>query len=413
MADITLTQTDNADAIAASFRGLAFTSKTDGYWFYRNATSDLVYRKTTDGGATWGDPVTVQDDTTLHRYNIWPDWWTPGDTGNLIHIVWASATQVQHQTLDTSDDSLSISVSVGNSSAPGTQSSSYPRSASPGTGSALEVCKARGGNLGVCWVSNGMGAANSSFFAVSTDGGSTWDNTLANPFESNVADRIILQPGDAADNNDFMAMFWDVDADEWDRKNYDNSGDAWDLTNITTGVGETFTFTHSWAAAPRHSNNKTILVGWNAGNVSTADLLAFEVGSGDITQLTNVITDEAGHIGVGITIDQQNDLFTVFYLGDPAETFATALNIRYKQSSDGGTTWGSAVQYNDDAASEHQECYCDISVGDTKAGRIGAVWIDRAPNPDEFMFNTANAIDVDGGSSPFWSGNQQRELLFL
>jgi hypothetical protein len=86
-----------------------------GYFFYINSAAsgeDLVYIKTTDGGASWGSPVSVRTGD-IGGFTVSPDKWVPDNTGTKIHI-WTHednpADEVYYTNLDTSSDTLSASV---------------------------------------------------------------------------------------------------------------------------------------------------------------------------------------------------------------------------------------------------------------------------------------------------------------
>lgn len=73
-----------------------FISDLVGYKFFRSSGGACQYRKTSNSGASWGSPVSVDTQTDCIGVAVWYDQWTPGDTGTTIHIV----------TMDTSDDDL-------------------------------------------------------------------------------------------------------------------------------------------------------------------------------------------------------------------------------------------------------------------------------------------------------------------
>ena len=151
------------------------------------------------------------------------------------------------------------------------------------------------------------------------------------------------------------------------------------------------------SATPRHSDNLSFVILQNDGSAATTDLKAWEIGSATITARTDVYTNESNHIGCAITINQNNDDLYAFYLGDPAETVGVTVNMYYKKSTDDGVTWGSQVAYSEAPAGNFQECYTDISVGGTYAGRIGGAYNDKDPSPNEFYWNKVNSITVAGG----------------
>jgi Neuraminidase (sialidase) len=75
-------------------------------------------------------------------------------------------------------------------------------------------------------------------------------------------------------------------------------------------------------------------------------------GAASITEKTNVVEDSTDDQALcAIGIDTDDDTFYCFYAGksDGTETAYTALNVYYKTSDDGGTTWGSETQLTSEA----------------------------------------------------------------
>jgi hypothetical protein len=46
-----------------------------------------VYSKTLNGGTAWGAAVVIDSNTSCYGVTVWYDKWTPGDSGNYIHIL--------------------------------------------------------------------------------------------------------------------------------------------------------------------------------------------------------------------------------------------------------------------------------------------------------------------------------------
>jgi hypothetical protein len=101
--------------------GAVFINETDGYVFFIDDAAgannrQVSYRKTTDGGVTWGSEVSISSDLDYHNVAVWYDQWTPGNTETKIHIVAIGDDNdnVEYRWLDTTDDSLRSSwVTVG------------------------------------------------------------------------------------------------------------------------------------------------------------------------------------------------------------------------------------------------------------------------------------------------------------
>jgi hypothetical protein len=250
----------------------------------------------------------------------------------------------------------------------------------------------------VAWATSDTGG-NELGFERSTDDGTTW-TARTTPWESTAIDRILLQPGAEADDQDIWAIFIDISADEIDLKVYDDSGNSWATTNIATAMNvNVFANTYSFDVAPVRADNGSILIALSGGDVATTDLLAWKIlSSASITALTDVFTDETDHIGCALAIDQGTSDIYAFYGGSEGETFPTALTVNYKKSTDDGTTWGAEVQYSESAGASNWEVYTDPSVGNPKAGLIAAAWVETAASPDNILINVVNAVEVENDS---------------
>lgn len=417
MADITLfTPFIGINNAASQNNGPIWTDEDTGYFFYiRDQASGrlLHFKKTTDGGASFG---TEQDVTSMNGvgFGLWYDRWTSGDTtGNNIYIVDEDgAGQCAFTVMDTTDDSFSLFqtiVSFGTTDLQDTFDTQQ-----------VSITKARGGNLYAAF-----GANNSALnffgqrFSRSTDGGTTWE-TRAQLIETNsttALDAIILIPGNETDDQDIWAAYWDRTASEISLKVYDDSANSWSETSIATGMtlhgsGQL----RNWQATTRHSDDHMILIaGTNTGQ-STDDGRVWDInGSGSITEKANVFTNESNHIGVHIMCNQQNDDLYAGFFGSGAEVFAT-LSVYYRISSDGGDTWGSVTLFNEDGTGSVRTMWGDISIG-AGGGQYQLAWADLAGSND-FVTNDTNSIAFasTGGSPVGVSAQvaiQQKNLLLL
>src|SRR5687768_1961647 len=108
------------------------------YYFFIDASSNCMWTKSSDG-ITWTDPVAVQSGAATILVTSWYDRWTPGNSGNLIHIAMIDSgnDDVTYRNLDVSSDTLSTQTTV---FAGATLSSS--------AGASLSITRAIGGNLG-------------------------------------------------------------------------------------------------------------------------------------------------------------------------------------------------------------------------------------------------------------------------
>ncbi len=363
-----------------------------GYYFYIavGGGDDLEYRKTTDGGTTWGAAVSVlRGATGIFKFALWPDWKTPGDTGTLIHIVTldSSSNDVRYNNLDTNGDAQS-SIVIADATGSGWGGSSW-------TISTVTLTKAIGGNLCVAWA--GFNTAPDKGMRVSTNGGVTW-LSRSDVFDGSATDGIQFMPGNETDTQDIYCFYWDYSANEISIKVYDDSLDSWSETLISASMNE---FSPSFAGRQytcdiRPSDNHILLFAWDNGGVSVSNLMGWDVnGAASITALTNVISAEVNHLSVGMAINPLNDDIYVAYTGDPADTWATALNMRYKVSTDGGVSWSAAIQLNEDAASDARVIW-GSDIHPTGGGRWMPAWfLDTA---DDLTTSFVNSVAL--ASSP-------------
>lgn len=377
MADTTVSALVNTLLYRLSVRvGPVWIDADTAYVFYLASTGTKVsYQKTTDGGLAWSSQVDVASTGATSRISVWYDRWTPGDSGAKIHIAYLDAISddVHYRVLDTIDDSLGSEVVVfaGVSFIVGTWA--------VGT---IDIVKARGGNLYVGFWGDDVGEQG---FYRSTDNGATW-TSRAQLADEEEPDGILLMPGDETDEDDVWCVYWDRSANELTLKVYDNSGDSWSETSIATSMVDSNNH-YQMSAAPRHRDNHVILVAWSELDAATADLKVWDIGgSAAITAKTNVLTDTDASAQVAILIDQQNDDVYVAYL--KGGTWESSVDVKYKKSTDGGSTWGAEQSYSETAA-DLRVLWAGISVGQG-GGRFQPVFF-KAITGDLFV-NRVNDV---------------------
>lgn len=415
MADIVLGTIDDGNGFAAggSHAGIVWISATVGYHFFQTECSlDLVYVKTTDGGATWGCEVTISTDNFSH-FDVWFDRWTNGDSNNIIHIA-ALANQnasLDYFQLDTSDDSVSCAVSI-------VSTTNLNIGTDYRTGN-ISITKSVGGTIYIAETARND-AANlyREGFWASTDG-TCW-SSLTVPFENTGdtarCDRIILAPMNECDTDDILGVYYDDSATALSRKVYDATCDSWSETSIDSAVNVSVAgdVGLGYSVVPDHSDDAIICIYSNTQNSASHDVRAVHIdGSGCMTQLTDVFTNEAGHhLDCSLFIDQTSGDWYAVFIGDPCETPFTAVSIYYKKSTDGGSTWGSAVQLDADCSAIHRWVRSGtmvISLG----GRFQPVWSEDSgsASPDEHKTNADNGIDIGGAAVVFTAGSIVSKVL--
>jgi hypothetical protein len=387
--DITIEAAVNAQVSYRADRlGPIWTSASVGYVFLEDTTRLLLqYRKTTDGGTTWGSPVTViTDSSRMLRISVWFDKWTPGDSGTLIHCYaynWG-VDAWRYRSLDTATDTL------------GTEVTASPAEDDAGATNNLasmthSTTKSRNGNLYIAY-QHGTGGG----WRRSTDDGATWTSRTS-PFESGAIDIVAAVPANTGDDADCALIFWDTDADALSVKMYDDSADTWTETAIASSMVENADV-YQLSASVRHSDGHAIVAAWSALDSATADLLIWDltldsIASPTVTALTNVLTDSAESGCVAVQVDQNTDDIYVAYLR--GGTWGSALDAYYKVSTDGGTTWGSETILSE-TTDDHRGLWTDLSTAYGTAGRFAPVW----KNDDLFdlVTNAGNSVELTAAS---------------
>ena len=393
MADVAIEVSANAVLYGMHERcGPFWTSTTVGYVIYIDSGNDVVYRKTSDGGANWAAPVSVEVGTVV-SLDCWADWQTPGDAGTKIHMVYidSAGDLIGYDYLDTSDDSLrgedTILVCEGTGSVRVSQSRNFHHSL---------ITKTRGGNIAVAVRYQDTDNVDFYHFFTSPDG-DTWTDE-ASPWNTDNA-YFLLFPGNEADNQDIWGVFWSDTDQEVSLKTYDDSGNSWSVQSISGSMDATGTI-RQMDGVIRHSDGHLILAAWNDFDNANADLNVWDInGAGSITAKTNVLTDSAESGVVSVFINQDNDDIYVAYVKGTA--ILSLVKVFYQKSTDNGGNWGGQTTMQADVEDDERW----ISCGAVKAiwgGRFQPMWFNDDPN--DLFCNTDNGISI-AAPSVGWANN--------
>ncbi len=375
MADITIEgSTHDTLNTKQQPRSLVWTSPSVGYIFFVENTFDLHYRKTTNSGASWGSAVTIRQGT-VQKFSVWYDKWTKGDTGAIIHIIFTDTDDddMTYNSLDTSDDTLGGEVIAFAGSS--TTSSNW------GDG-CLSIVKARGGNiLAGGWIDS----SGENDLVRATDSPATSFTSRATVADGSSVDRIQFLAGNETDSNDIWCMYQDASANTLTLKVYDDSGDSWSESGSIDTIAENSSF-FGFDSMDRHSDGHAIVIMWNAHLSATGDLAVWDIT--DINTQTakaDVITNDSAYGVVGILINQQNDNIYAAYT-----TASTSGSIKYKLSSDGAGTWGSATDMSV-TSDDHRMINGGTSV-QGEGGRWMPVWFNDDLN--DLVTNADNSVEI-------------------
>jgi len=300
-----------------------------------SSSNVLAFVKSSDGGLTWTNPVTINAGQASHPA-VWYDKWS-GLAGGLIHLAYTNTTSadLHYRTIDTENsDTLSTETVVF-------------AGASVASGGAISIARMRGGNV-LCRGVIDNAAEGGVFKLADADvPNGAWSSVTIN--EALAAnDHGIMLPGWAADTQDGMLLFWDVTANEISTQLYDDSGNSWSETSISTGMGALISagnFNH--AAFVDLANSQNCMIAWTDDDILNADLKCWTVTESTITAKTDVVLNSVDDQGFcAFSIDAVTGYWYAFYGGksDGSETFSTDLNFYMKISQDSGATWGAETR---------------------------------------------------------------------
>ncbi len=309
-----------------------FTSDQTGYTFYIDQSVSASYRKTTDGGTTWGAPVVVDYQNDLVNIAVWYDQWTPGDTtGTNIHIMTMDSgnDDLWYIRLDTSSDTLTTAVStVAQSAQGGTLDASNQAS----------VTKATNGTLYMATIDNSDVYAVECSATCTTQANWTENGTLG---LTAAAGGITLVP---LASGDIMAIARDRSANTIISRTMTDSTNTWNATvTIDATNAENTTYLSQIGVSLNKTDNTIYLaVSDDSSTLGTDDDVRFYTyASSTWTTRTDVITNTSrGVTDVKVAWDSTNDdIYAVYTVRTTSGTASTG-TVYYKVSTDNGVSWG-------------------------------------------------------------------------
>lgn len=369
-ADISI-ETVAKTAASYSFRnGIYWVSDEVGYYIYYDNTCGVGYEKTTDGGLTWNGQISIYAVAGFH-FNTWADWNTPDDNGTKIHIVILSqsADQIYYTYLDTFDDSTVTPVLV--ESVPDVLSTQNIAN------SYLSIVKTQNSELAISYRTDGS-VTDAYGFEISNDGGNTWV-TKDSPWET-AFDHFDLYPGNENDPSDIWGVFWDISTDELSLKTYDASSDSWTEQLISANMYDDDDQYINMSGDIKQNNGHLYLAAWDRFSTTNTTLKVWEInGSANITELTEVISNDDGYFQTDIFIDQStNTLYTSYLKG----TIESTVGVYYQKSVDNGLTWGGEITFSE--TNDDHRCVKTSGIKESLGGKYMPVWL----NDDTSIFTT-------------------------
>lgn len=350
------------------YRGLrtVWTTQSIGYVFFLNDVGLLQFRKSTDQGVTWTNDRTLVNPGTaeIMVFDIWYDRWNPGRRSEtLIHIAFSVRSNIlssiQYMSLDVLDDSFTSTSLVDNALTMSALTNE----------NTISIAKANGGVLYVA--ARTKATAPNQLFYQSANGGATWSNPLGGWGMTEMWSRVRLMPTATTDPDDILIVDNLLLGGSYRLNFWSNINNSWG-TPVAFGSSASTTDYLQFAAVLRLSDKHTLVAHWNGFNNAAADLQVTDIGAStsEVTSLANVLTDQADAALAGIAIDDAtNDIFVFYMLG----TVDSSMDLFYRKSTDGGTTWGSA-QPASELAGDHRHLDVAPCVIGADGGRIQGFW---------------------------------------
>lgn len=312
-----------------------FVSDQTGYKFYIDAPGYCVYRKTTDGGATWSSTTTVDAQTDCVAISVWYDRWTPGSASSSIHIATldTSSDIVWYNRLDTSGDTLLLGDTPVNAAVNSSQTGTI-------TAGQNQVSITRGTN-GTLYIAS-IDATDSYVVrcTVTCNTTTNWTEAGTNPF-GRTNNYTILAP---LLGGNILAIHRDVVLEDMGSKVYDAGTNTWDTGTTTFDLNALDNTTYDVGMAMTVSSTTgTIYLAYAASNTTPGfdDLIrTARYSGGSWTTGKEVVRyTEKGITNVAIALDQSNDDIYVAYTARTLPTVATSSNVYWKKSTDNMASW--------------------------------------------------------------------------
>lgn len=384
-----------ANAINSKF-GIFYRDTLIGYQIYFDSSANLVYKKTPDGGATWGSKVNILTNS-VYQVDCLCDWEIPGDAGDTIHFAYVdfSVNEVRYISFDVLTETIGTPVTIQACAGTGVFYNSTLR-----THHHVVITKSEDGNLAVACRYVDSGFARRNLFYTSEDG-VTWNIKLA-VTESVDHDLMLMFPGNETDDRDLWCVYYDSTATELSLKTYDDSDDSWSEQVINADInfggvgGESGYILMAGRINP--DDKHLILTVWNKWNDAAASFLCYDInGASSIVQKTNILTNTDDASWAGLVIDPSTYDYYVYY---QRGTIFDDTPPYYKKSPDGGVTWGDETSAGEDVAARDYRWMGVAPVKASWGGRVQASWFDH--DQDDLYTNVNTSIIIQPSKFPSW-----------
>lgn len=384
-----------------SHPGIVWTSETNGYVFYRDASFAVAMASTTDGGATWSAPRqvdSVNPVNDLSSFAVWWEGWTPGTTtARYIHIVTVDlgVDDTYYTRLDTQTGAFTTTV-LGTTQAAGCAdgSSCYSSITMTATGTLYMVASDNTDS----WV-----VRCGTYLTCSTT--TNWIEIAGPGFSLNNS-YPALMPIPGTDN---ILAVWHDTGDSSIRSNIFSatSSSWWKASGAPTLLVSSIEFntTYDYQLMGAALSTTTGLIYFantdDTNDYTTADhdidVRTFSTSTWSWTTRTDCVNTASGGLtGAKLAYNEANDTLYCIYGRRTTIGTATTTNIYYKTSTDNGTSWSSESVTTVNTTADNIN---GLSVNILSDARIGVTWnYTTAPNADQ-QFHESIYPTAAAGSS--------------
>jgi hypothetical protein len=318
-----------------------FVSDQVGYKFYRDASGECVYAKTTNAGGSWAFGAIVDDQgtgTDCISISVWYEPWTPGRTNQYIHIATLDTTNddVFYNRLDTSSDTL-----LSGSTAINTNNANTQIATAVAGANIQSITVSTDGTVYVSLDDT----SDSYVLRCATACGSTasWSEAGTRP-QDLVNDYSILVPLTAGD---IMLINRDISADDIRSKIWDVSAGSWSGTWTTIDANATENTVYDGGMAVVSDSSGTVYLAYTANNATLGtddQIRTARYQSGSWSARTSPLTATTrGITGVSLARDTSTNAIYVGYSARTTAGTSGTGNVYWKRSTDGMGVWSAEV----------------------------------------------------------------------
>ena len=349
----------------------------------RNGNHDIYFSKSTDGGATFGANVRVDDSGSLYRVQIDPS--IAVDDSGDIYIAWHDYRRRSHDIYfaKSTDGGATFGTNVRVDSSPLQSFQLNPSLA-------LDA----GGNIYVSWHDKRNGNFDI-YFTKSTDGGASFGANNTRVDDTGITTSEQRNAALTVDTNGYVYAVWkdsrNGNADIYFAKSTD--GGATFGKNVRIVDTNPLTDLQDYPSIVVDNTSGNIYAAWHDKRNKKYDIYFAKSINGGLSFEKNIKINDSiirRRFYPSLAIDLSGNIYAVWHDERNANRNR---DIYFAKSTDGGATFGANVRVDDTGASSSAQCIPSIAID--KNGDIYVAWYDnRGGNPDIYF-----AKSTDGGAT--------------